>query len=109
MERRTLKENVLSNFDWDRVQKHGKSRYEKIEPAQFFALLNEVHGRFKTEATQLLNELACRPWYIHYTAHEGGSDANAPLHILLMAPRGIHLNCKRKHDGTLYIYGITRP
>lgn len=108
MDRKSLRDTVLDNFDWDKVQKHRNSEYAKIRPEQLFELLSTTSGRAKTEATRLLNELASRSWYIHNTAHEGGSNPNAPLHILLMAPRGIHLNCKKKPDGTLYIYEISR-
>jgi hypothetical protein len=101
------RDDVIANFQSDKVQKHRHSRYEKVDPDQLVDLLNEVSGRWKTEATHLLQRLATRRWHIHSTAHEGGSDPNAPLHILLIAPKGIHLNCKTDVHGNLYVYEIT--
>lgn len=51
MERRALRENVVCNFNWDKVQKHRNSPYEKLELDQLFELLNKVWGKFKTDAT----------------------------------------------------------
>lgn len=107
MQRASLRQTVLQNFDSTKEQKHRDSRYEKISPEELFDLLNAVSGRYRAEATAVLRLLASKAWYIHYTAHEGGSDPNAPLHILVMAPTGIHLNCKQNADDTLYIYQIT--
>ena len=102
-----MRQRVLEKFDATRLQHHQCSPYIKVTAEIIFKLLNEVSGRYKGESTKLLRHLEIHRWYVHMTAHEGGSNANAPLHITLMAPRGIHLNCKRKADQTLYVYEIT--
>ena len=107
MQRKEIRQIILDNFDWHKPQIQRNTPYAKLSPDNIFALLDSVSGRYKPAATQLLKMLASRSWYIHCTAHEGGSKTNAPWHITLRAPQGIHLNCKRRQDDTLYVYEIT--
>lgn len=108
MQRKELRQIILDNFDWDKEQIQRNTPYAKVTPDNVFNMLNAVSGRFKPCATHLLKRLATKPWYIHCTAHEGGSSPNAPWHITLRAQRkGIHLNCKKNADDRLYIYEIT--
>lgn len=108
MQRKELRQLILQNFLWDKNQIQLRTPYAKVTPDNVFSMLNSVSGRFKPTATNLLKQLATKPWYIHCTAHESGSSPNAPWHITLRAARkGIHLNCKQNADETLYIYEIT--
>ena len=108
MQRKEMRQRVIDNFDKSRFQHHQRSPYVKVTPEVIFSMLNEVSGRYKHDATQLLYYLEVHSWYVHSTAHEGGSNPSAPWHITLMAPRGVHLNCRLNSDQTLHIYEITR-
>jgi hypothetical protein len=105
--RRDLRQLVLDNFDWDKLQHNRGSQYPRVRPEELFQLLNDTSGRVRTISTHLLPKLATRSWYIHMGVHEGGSDPRAPLHITIMAPRGIHVNVRQRSDDTLYVYEIT--
>lgn len=105
--RRDLRQLVVDNFDWDKLQHNRGSQYPRITPEVLFHLLNDTVGAVRTKSTHLLHELATRSWYIHMGVHEGGSDPRAPLHILVMAPKGIHINVRKRNDDTLYVTDIT--
>lgn len=107
MQRKEMRQRIIDNFDKNRFQHHQRSPYTRITPENVFQMLSEVSGRFKTDSTRLLYYLETHRWYVHTTAHEGGSDPSAPWHITLMAPRGVHLNCRLNPDRTLHIYEIT--
>ena len=100
MQRKEMRQRIIENFESYRLQHHLRSPYNKITPDVLFEMLNEVSGRFKTDSTKLLKYLETHRWYVHATAHEGGSHPAAPWHITLMAPNGVHLNCRQNPDKT---------
>ena len=107
MQRKELWLAMEANFLWDKKQHHDHSDYIRLKPEHIFELLNSVSGRFKPMSTKILRQLATTPWYVLSSVHEGGNDANAPLHITLRASTGIHINCKKIDRGGLYAYEIT--
>lgn len=107
MERKQLRQNVLDNFDWDKINYNIGSEYAKITPEVVFKLLNEVSGRYRPIATALLRTLGTRSWHIQKGVHEGGRSPNAPLHITVISGHGYHINCKKNDDDTLYAYEVT--
>ncbi len=107
MLRRTILQNMIDSFI-DTSKKRPYSIYAKLEPKDIFDLLNEVSGKYRTKVTHLLQRLAANRWYILCDPHEGGSVPDSPMHITLrVQDKGIHLNCKKNRDETLYIYEIT--
>ena len=107
MQRKELWLAMEANFQWDKKQYHDHSDYVRLKPKDIFLILNGVSGRFKPIATKLLRQLATNRWYVLSSVHEGGTAINAPLHITLRAPDGIHINCKKLEQGGLYAYEIT--
>ena len=107
MQRKELWLAMEANFQWDKKQYHDHSDYVRLKPENIFQILDDINGRYKTVATNLLRHLSTTPWYVLSSVHEGGSDPNAPLHITLRAGRGIHINCKKLDKGGIYAYEIT--
>lgn len=113
MQESQIKEYVVRNFDKGigQYQENSKERvWAKLDPEDIYILLKNCNGMHKHSAKILLKQMTKKKWTIVATAHEGGKDKNAPLHISIRVKNQIayHLNCKEINGKGLHIYEITQ-
>jgi len=113
MQKSEIKEKMIRNFDKKLGQFQAVStqrEWAKLKPADLYLLLTSCTGTTKNLADSLLNKMAEKKWTIAATAHKGGIDVNAPLHITVRIQGQIahHINCKELVGRGLYINGISQ-
>lgn len=113
MKESQIKEHAIRNFEKELGQfqvNSDKKEWAKVSPEDVYNLLKEHTGHSKHAAKELLKYMTEKQWTIKATAHEGGKDKNAPLHITvrLKGQTAHHLNCKENKNGGIYLYEITQ-
>ena len=106
--------NIRPNVDVAGIlegeKNHIQKRWVKMSAEDIYSLLTACNNHIKPVANELLKQLACKKWTLIATAHEGGRNVNAPLHITLAVKNKVpyHLNCRENKLGKLYIYEVTQ-
>lgn len=113
MQESQIREFMLRNYQKDKGQFPGKSNERQwviLDPDKLYRLLKDCANMYSSTANALLKQMAKKKWTITATAHEGGKDEHAPLHISVKIKNQLphHLNCKEHHSKGLYIYEITQ-
>ena len=113
MQASELKEKMIRNFEKKLGQFQvisAQREWAKLKPEDIYTLLTQYRGRDKHLVNSALKTMSAKKWTIAATAHKGGMDANAPLHITIRIRGQLahHLNCKEKVGGGLYIYEISQ-
>ncbi len=114
MQESEIKEKVIRNFEKKSGQFQvisARREWAKLKPVDIYNLLKQYSGKKRLIATSVLKLMTLKKWTIAATAHTGGMDSNAPLHITIRIKGQIahHLNCKEKKLGRgLYIYEISQ-
>ena len=108
-----IKEGMFRNFEKRLGQYQPESSeqvWAKMDPEKLYKLLKSCSKVCGHDAKYLLERMATKSWTIKATAHEGGIDAKAPLHITVQVKgeRSYHLNVKENSGLGLHIYEITK-
>jgi len=108
-----IKENMIRNFEKKMGQfqvASAQKEWAKMKPEDIYNLLMSCSGHNKILAKNVLLKIAQKKWTITATAHTGGKDANAPLHISIrpIGELAYHFNCKETPGKGLHIFEISQ-